>query len=86
MLKETGSRPLAGSIFPTTTVGFWNNFWGRGVIRGGIGDVIPRGGRGSSTSFSQLALGCTLTDHDAPLFGAFALYVSAVMDTPLAQG
>jgi hypothetical protein len=35
---------------------------------------------------SQLAIGNTLTDHDAPLLGDFTLYVSAVADTPLAHG
>jgi hypothetical protein len=56
------------------------------VIRGAFGDLIPLGGGGHDTLISQLAIGNTFTDHDVHLFGDFALYVSAVVDTPLAQG
>jgi hypothetical protein len=82
----TGNQPLAGKTALTPAVGFWNNFAGRWVIRGAVGDLIALGGGGHNTLISQLALGCTLTDHDVPLFGDFTLYVSAVADTPLAQG
>jgi hypothetical protein len=44
--------------------------------------LIPLGGGGKDTLISQLAIGCTLTDHDVRLFGDFTLYVSAVADTP----
>jgi hypothetical protein len=56
------------------------------VIRGGIGDLIPLKGGGNSTLITQFAIGNTLIDHDVPLFGDFALYVSAVADTPLVHG
>jgi hypothetical protein len=79
----TGNLPLTGKTALTPAVGFWNNFAGRWVIRGAIGDLIPLGGGGHDTLISQLALGCTLTDHDVRLFGDFTLYVSALADTPL---
>jgi hypothetical protein len=82
----TGNQPLAGKTVLTPAVGFWNNFAGRWVIRGAIGDLIPLGGGGHDTLISQLAIGCALTDHDVRLFGDFTLYVSAVADTPLADG
>jgi hypothetical protein len=82
----TGNQPLAGKTALTPAVAFWNNFAGRWVIRGAFGDLIPLGGRGHDTLISQLAIGCTFTDHDVPLFGDLALYVSAVVDTPLSQG
>ena len=82
----TGNQPLTGKTALTPAVAFWNNFAGRWVIRGAFGDLIPLGGGLHDTLISQLALGCTLTDHDVPLFGDFTLYVSAVADTPLAQG
>jgi hypothetical protein len=82
----TGNLPLAGKTALTPAIAFWNNFAGRWVIRGAFGDLIPLGGGGHDTLISQLAIGCTLTDHDVPLFGDFTLYVSAVVDTPLAQG
>jgi hypothetical protein len=82
----TGNQPLTGKTALTPAVAFWNNFAGRWVIRGAFGDLIPLGGGGHDTLISQLAIGCTLTDHDVPLFGDFTLYVSAVGDTPLAQG
>ena len=71
----------------TPNVSFWYNFARRWVIRGGVGDLIPlNGNSGKDTLISQLALGCTLTDHDVPLFGDFTLYVSALVDTPLSHG
>jgi hypothetical protein len=82
----TGQAPRAGKTVLTPAIAFWNNFAGRWVIRGALGDLIPLGGGGHDTLISQLALGCTLTDHDVPLFGDFTLYVSAVADTPLSQG
>jgi hypothetical protein len=83
----TGNQPLAGNTQLTPAVAFWNNFAGRWVIRGAIGDQIPlNGNSGTDTLISQLAIGCTLTDHDVPLFGDFTLYVSAVANTPLSQG
>jgi hypothetical protein len=82
----TGNQPLAGKTVLTPAVAFWYNFAGRWSIRGALGDLIPLGGRGHDTLISQLAIGCTLTDHDVPLFGDFTLYVSALADTPLAQG
>ena len=85
-LVPTGNQPLAGKTALTPAVGFWNNFAGRWVIRGGIGDYIPLGGGGSDTLISQLAIGQTLTDHDVPLFGDFTWYVSTVVNTPLRDG
>jgi hypothetical protein len=82
----TGNLPLAGKTALTPAVGFWNNFAGRWVIRGALGDLIALGGGGHNTLISQLAIGRTFTDHDVPLFGDFTLYVSALVDTPLAQG
>ena len=86
VLVPTGRQPLEGKTALVPNVSFWNNFAGRWVIRGGIGDSIPLGGRGPDTLISQLAIGNTFTDHDVPLFGDFTLYVSAVVDTPLRQG
>jgi hypothetical protein len=56
------------------------------VIRGAFRGLIPLGGGGHDTLISQLAIRCTLTDHDVRLSGDFTLYVSAVADTPLADG
>jgi hypothetical protein len=82
----TGNRPLAGKAALTPAVGFWANFEGGWVIRGGVGDLIPLGGGGSDALISQLAIGQTLTDHDTPLFGDFTYYLSAVVNTPLRDG
>ena len=65
----------------TPAVGFWNNFAGRCVIRGGLGLLIPIQGGGDDTLISQLAIGQTLTDHDVPLFGDFTYYLSTVVNT-----
>jgi hypothetical protein len=86
VLTPTGNHPLAGRTALTPAVGFWDNFAGRWVVRGGIGDLIPLGGGGSDTLISQLAIGQTLTDHDVPLFGDFTYYFSAVVNTPLPHG
>ena len=86
MLIPTGNQPLAGKTALIPAFGFWNNFAGRWVIRGGIGDYIPLGGGGTDTLISQLAIGQTLTDHDVPLFGDFTWYVSTVVNTPLSDG
>jgi hypothetical protein len=86
VLTPTGNQPLAGKTALTPTIGFWNNFAARWVIRGGIGDLIPLDGGGSNTLISQLAIGQTLTDHDVPWFGDFACYLSAVVKTPLSNG
>jgi hypothetical protein len=86
MTVPTGNQPHAGKTALTPALAFWNNFAGRWVVRGAVGDLIPLGGGGHDTLISQLALGCTLTDHDVPLFGDFTLYVSTVVDTPLSQG
>ncbi len=86
VLVPTGNEPLAGKTALTPNVSFWNNFAGRWVIRGGIGDFIPLGGGGFNTLISQLAIGQTLTDHDVPLFGDFTWYVSGVVSSPLSQG
>ena len=75
-------RPLAAKTALTPNVGFWYNFAGGFVIRGGIGDFIPFQGGGSNTLISQLAIGQTLTDHDVPLLGDFTYYVSTVVNTP----
>jgi hypothetical protein len=85
-LVPTGNDPLAGKTALIPAVSFWNNFAGRWVIRGGIGDYIPLGGGGSDNLISQLAIGQTLTDHDVPLFGDFTWYVSTVVNTPLRDG
>ena len=71
VLTPTGTQPLAGKSALTPAIGFWNNFAGRFVIRGGLGLLIPLQGGGSDTLISQLAIGQTLTDHDVPLFGDF---------------
>ena len=86
VLVPTGNQPLAGKTALIPAVSFWNNFAGRWVIRGGIGDYIPLGGGGSDSLISQLAIGQTLTDHDVPLFGDFTWYVSTVVNTPLRDG
>ncbi len=86
VLIPTGNQPLAGKTALVPNVSFWNNFAGRWVIRGGIGDYIPLGGGGSDSLISQLAIGQTLTDHDVPLFGDFTWYVSTVVNTPLRDG
>jgi hypothetical protein len=86
VLVPTGNQPIEGKTQLVPAVAFWNNFAGRWVIRGGIGDLIPLRGGGSDTLISQLAIGNTLTDHDVPLFGDFTLYVSAVADSALSHG
>ncbi len=82
----TGNQSLAGKTALIPAISFWNNFAGRWVIRGGLGDYVPLGGGGSDNLISQLAIGQTLTDHDVPLFGDFTWYVSAVANTPLRDG
>jgi hypothetical protein len=52
VLTPTGTQPLAGKTALTPAVGFWNNFAGRWVIRGGLGDLIPLGGGVSNTLIS----------------------------------
>ena len=86
VLVPTGNQPLAGKTALIPAFAFWNNFAGRWVIRGGIGDYIPLGGGGTDNLISQLAIGQTLTDHDVPLFGDFTWYVSTVVNTPLSNG
>ena len=82
----TGDQPLAGKTTALTpAVGFWTNFAGGWVIRGGIGDLIPTRGGGENL-ISQLAVGQTLTEHDVPLVGDFTYYLSAVVNTPLSDG
>jgi hypothetical protein len=85
VLTPTGNQPLAGKTSLTPAVGFWNNFAGGWVIRGGVGIAIPMQG-GADTLISQLAIGQTLTNHDVPLFGDFTYYISAVVGTPLSSG
>jgi len=85
VLTPTGTQPLAGKTALTPAVGFWNNFAGRCVIRGGLGLLIPIQGGGSDTLISQLAIGQTLTDHDVPLFGDFTYYLSTVVNTSLSN-
>jgi hypothetical protein len=86
VLTPTGDRPHAGKSSLTPTVVFWNNFAEGWVIRGGIGDLIPTQRRSENTLISQLAVGQTLTEHDLPLFGDFAYYLSTVVKTPLSNG
>ena len=83
VLTPTGNEPLAGKTALTPALGFWNNFAGRFVIRGGLGLLIPIQGGGDDTLISQLAIGQTLTDHDVPLFGDFTYYLSTVVNTSL---
>ncbi len=86
ILTPTGTRPLAGkTTVLTPAVGFWNNFAGGWVVRGGLGLAIPMNGSGDDL-ISSLAIGQTLTGHDVPLFGDFTYYLSAVVNTPLANG
>ena len=82
VLTPTGDRPLAGKTALTPAIGFWTNFAGGWVIRGGIGDLISTRG-GGNTLISQLAVGQTLTEHDVPLLGDFTYYLSTVVNTPL---
>ncbi len=87
VLTPTGSQPLAGKTALTPAVGFWNNFAGGWVVRGGLGVFLPtNNASGTDTLISQLAIGQTLTDHDVPLFGDFTWYVSAVVGTPVSNG
>jgi hypothetical protein len=85
VLVPTGRLPLEGKTALVPNISFWNNFAGRWVIRGGIGDYIPLGGGGVNSVISQLTIGQILTDHDVPLFGDFTWYVSTVVITPTAQ-
>jgi hypothetical protein len=86
VLVPTGRQPLEGKTALIPTVGFWYNFAGRWVVRGGIGNYIPIRGGEKDSLISQLAIGQTLTDHDVRWFGDFTWYVSAVADTVLSQG
>ncbi len=83
VLTPTGTQPLAGKAALTPAFGFWTNFPGGWVLRGGFGDLIATQGPGNNTLISQLAIGQTLTAHDVPLFGDFTYYLSAVVNTPL---
>src|SRR5262249_52904079 len=60
VLTPTGTQPVAGKTDLIPTVGFWNNFAGGWVIRGGFGDLIPLNSSGKNTLISQLAIGQTL--------------------------
>jgi hypothetical protein len=81
----TGSNGVGGKTSLTPTIGFWNNFAGGWVIRGGLGNVIPVAGS-SDHLISQLAIGQTITPHDTPVLGDFTYYLSAVANTPLPNG
>ncbi|WP_406696172.1 hypothetical protein V5E97_34805 [Singulisphaera sp. Ch08] len=86
ILTPTGTQPLAGkTTVLTPSVGFWNNFAGGWVLRGGLGLAVPMDGSGDNL-ISQLAIGHTLTEHDVPFFGDFTYYLSVVANTPLADG
>ena len=86
ILTPTGTHPLAGkTTILTPNVSFWNNFAGGWVLRGGLGLAIPTNGSGDNL-ISQLAIGQTLTQHDVRFFGDFTYYLSAVANTPLANG
>jgi hypothetical protein len=85
VLTPTGHPPIARKTALTPGFSFWNNFAGRWVVRGGVSDLIPARG-GDNTLISQLAIGHTLTAHDAPLVGDLTYYVSAVANTPLVRG
>jgi hypothetical protein len=82
----TGTRPLAGNSSLTPTIGFWNNFAGGWVIRGGVGDLIPLHRGSGDHLISQLAIGQTLTGHDVRFFGDFTYYLSSVVNTPVTDG
>ena len=82
----TGNQPLAGNTSVTPAFGFWNNFSGGWVVRGGMGVNLPTQSSGNDTLISQLAIGQTVTPHDVPLFGDFTYYLSAVAGTPLSSG
>jgi hypothetical protein len=84
VLTPTGDRPLARRSSLTPAVGFWKDFAGGWVIRGGIGALIPTQ-RGGNTLIGQLAVGQTLTEHDVPLVGDFTYYLSTVVNTPLSE-
>jgi hypothetical protein len=86
IVTPTGTSPLAGkttTLIPT--IGFWNNFVGTWVLRGGLGLAIPMNGSGDNL-ISQLAIGQTLTNHNVRFFGDFTYYLSTVVSTPLANG
>ena len=86
IVTPTGTPPLAGkttTLIPT--IGFWNNFAGTWVLRGGLGLAIPMNGSGDNL-ISQLAIGQTLTGHDVRFFGDFTYYLSTVVSTPLGNG
>ena len=86
VLTPTGTQPIAGkTTILTPAIGFWNNFAGGWVLRGGVAVTIPTGSGGDSL-ISSLAIGQTLTGHDVPLFGDFTYYLSAVANTPLNNG
>jgi hypothetical protein len=85
VLVPTGNQPQEGKTALVPNVRFWNNFAGRWVIRGEIGDLIPLGGGGSDTLISRLAIDNTFTDHDVLLFGDLTLYVSLWWARPFAR-
>ncbi len=86
VVTPTGTQPLAGkTTILTPAVGFWNNFAGGWVARGGVALGIPTNGSGDNL-ISQLAIGQTLTDHDVRFLGDFTYYLSTVVNTPLANG
>jgi hypothetical protein len=87
VLTPTGTQPLAGKTALTPAVSFWTSLPACVVVRGGLGVFIPTcNGGGDTAMISQLAIGQTVTPHDVPLFGDFTYYLSAVVNSPLAQG
>ena len=56
IVTPTGNQPLAGKTSLTPNVSFWTNFSGGWVLRGGVGVVLPTGGR-VTTLITQLAIG-----------------------------
>ena len=60
VLTPTGTQPLAGKTALMPAFGFWNNFAGGFVIRGGLGLLIPIEMAAGMNLISQLAIGQTI--------------------------
>ena len=69
----------------TPTIAFWQDLPDHRQVRGGFGtDIAAHGGEGPDEVFDlNLAVGNTLTMHEAPPFGDLTPYLSANLNQAL---
>jgi hypothetical protein len=86
----TENRSTGGdqtSLFPH--IQFWQDAGDGWTVRGGFGVEVPMNNRDADPDgilVSNLAIGRTITEHDATPFGDFAYYVSFNMRNTIADG